>query len=132
MDGTTEKSQDTRYHQIRTFLRRAIVTGTYKAGDRLPAEVVLCQKFGTSRPTVAKALSGLCDEGLIVRRAGSGSYVTQRNEERTLIFGLIIAGLGELETYEPFVRRLPDRSPNGSIPYSGAVHSLIILPKNGF
>lgn len=44
-------------------------------GGRLPAENEIAQKFGVSRPIVRETLSRLRDEGLIISRRGSGSYV---------------------------------------------------------
>ena len=47
-------------------------------GARLPAETVLAQRYGVSRPTVRETLARLRDEGLIASRRGSGSYVQHR------------------------------------------------------
>ena len=44
-------------------------------GGRLPAENEIAQRFGVSRPIVRETLSRLRDEGLIMSRRGSGSYV---------------------------------------------------------
>lgn len=47
-------------------------------GARLPAETVLAQQYGVSRPTVRETLARLRDEGLIASRRGSGSFVQFR------------------------------------------------------
>ncbi len=44
-------------------------------GARLPPETELAVSYGVSRPIVRETLSRLRDEGLIVSRRGSGSYV---------------------------------------------------------
>lgn len=44
--------------------------------EKLPAESRLCQKYGVSRQTVRLALSLLEEQGLIVKKKGSGSYLT--------------------------------------------------------
>lgn len=54
-----------------------IQTGVYKRGERLPSEALLCERFGASRITVAKAFQTLQRDGLVVRRAGSGTYVEE-------------------------------------------------------
>lgn len=64
------------YLQIQQFLRLAIEQGRFRAGDKLPSEPELAQRFGTTRATVARALQQLVFEGLIARRAGSGTFVS--------------------------------------------------------
>lgn len=53
-----------------------IRSGHFALGSRLPSENALAEEFGVSRPIVRVALARLRDEGLIVSRRGSGSYVT--------------------------------------------------------
>ncbi|MBD3624540.1 MAG: FadR family transcriptional regulator [Rhodobacteraceae bacterium] len=53
-----------------------IRSGHLPLGSRLPSENALAEDFGVSRPIVRVALARLRDEGLIVSRRGSGSYVT--------------------------------------------------------
>lgn len=59
-------------------LRAAIVDGTLPRGARLPSEADLCERYGVSRTPVRRALAILINEGLIVSRAGSGSFVRDR------------------------------------------------------
>src|SRR5215213_3742651 len=56
-------------------LQRAISDKTYKPGDQLPSESELVAQFGTSRPTVRRALRELRLRGLIRTRPGKGSFV---------------------------------------------------------
>jgi DNA-binding FadR family transcriptional regulator len=62
-------------HAIASYLRRAIETGVYEEGDRLPPERQLAQTFGAARSTVRRALDQLEQAGLVSRRLGSGTYV---------------------------------------------------------
>jgi GntR family transcriptional regulator, transcriptional repressor for pyruvate dehydrogenase complex len=48
-------------------------------GARLPPENDLATLFGVSRPTVRETLSRLRDDGVIISRRGSGSYVSRRD-----------------------------------------------------
>ncbi len=64
-----------KYQGIATIIRQQILEGTYPAGGQLPTEVQLCESFSASRQTIRQALQQLVDEGLIVRRQGSGSRV---------------------------------------------------------
>lgn len=63
---------------VRSELRRLIFGGEFPAESKLPNEDRLCERFGVSRVTVREAVRGLIDEGLVVRRHGSGTYVTRR------------------------------------------------------
>jgi DNA-binding FadR family transcriptional regulator len=60
---------------ISTHLRRAIETGAYSEGDRLPPERQLAMTFDAARSTVRRALDQLEKAGLVSRRLGSGTYV---------------------------------------------------------
>jgi GntR family transcriptional regulator len=57
-------------------LRDEIGDGRLSSGDTLPGEQRLAANFGVSRVTVRKALDALSADGLIERRAGSGTLVT--------------------------------------------------------
>lgn len=61
--------------EVYKALAKLIASGEMRSGDRLPAEAELCRLFAVSRPVVRKALTRLRDEGLIVSRKGSGSFV---------------------------------------------------------
>ena len=52
-----------------------IASGHYKDGEALLTEAELKQKFGVSRQTVRQAISLLENDGLVIRRRGSGTYV---------------------------------------------------------
>ena len=56
-------------------LRGAIEDGSYGHNQRLPAERDLAAHYGASRSTVREALRLLEDEGLVVRKVGSGTFV---------------------------------------------------------
>lgn len=82
-------------------LRNAIRGGEYRSGDRLPSEAELCKQFDASRITVAKALQRLQQDGIVVRRPGSGSYVQHVAPTTSYQFGLLIPELGSTEIFEP-------------------------------
>lgn len=65
------------YVRIQRFLRAEIAAGRLVEGDRTPSEPELASQFSTTRATVAKAFQQLVYEGVIVRRAGSGTFVAR-------------------------------------------------------
>lgn len=64
--------------QLALKIARAIELGEYTEGARLPTENDLAARLGVSRPVIREALSLLRDQGLVVSRRGSGSYVQRR------------------------------------------------------
>jgi DNA-binding LacI/PurR family transcriptional regulator len=71
---------------------------------KLPSDAELSGRFVTSRLTVIKSLRQLQSEGLVQRRAGSGTYSqpsAKRPGNLSHTFGLLIPDLGEGEIFEP-------------------------------
>ena len=69
------------YQQLQRALREAIDRGLLGPDDALPPERDLAIEFGVSRITVRKAIDGLVNEGLLMRRQGSGTFVRGRVEK---------------------------------------------------
>ena len=90
-----------KYVRIIESLRTDLTSGQYRTGARLPSEAELVRKFGVSRMTVVKAIRQLQQEGLLVRRTGSGTFAAAANEEGGRVFGLLIPDLGQTEIFEP-------------------------------
>jgi GntR family transcriptional regulator, arabinose operon transcriptional repressor len=90
-----------KYTKIIDALTAAIQAGKYKPGQKLPSEAQLSRTFGASRLTVARALNELEAAGALVRKPGSGSYVSPPKNGKTRTFGLLIPELGETEIFEP-------------------------------
>ena len=65
------------YRQLAQQLRSAIAMGTYKTGDRIPAEPELALTHGVSRITARQAVMHLAKEKLVVRRQGKGTFVAE-------------------------------------------------------
>jgi DNA-binding LacI/PurR family transcriptional regulator len=108
-----EKRPQPKYQQIVESVRQNIEAGRYRKGARLPSETELMRRFDVSRMTVVKAMQHLQQEGLLVRRAGSGTYASETEPNQKLVFGLIIPDLGRTEIFEPICQGM-SASPNGS------------------
>lgn len=72
--------------QVYDQLMAKILSEEYPVHSRLPAEEVLAQTFGVSRPIVRAALSRLRDDGIIQSRRGSGSYVLRQPDRQLITF----------------------------------------------
>ncbi len=58
------------YELVWRELEKRIVDGTLRAGDRLPTEMELAERFGVNRSTVREGIRRLESEGLVRRAAG--------------------------------------------------------------
>jgi len=63
--------------RVQRALRSLILDGALQPGTRLPATRTLSRSLGLARDTVENAYVQLHRDGFIVRRAGSGSYVSE-------------------------------------------------------
>ncbi len=70
--------------QIRRAIARKIMSGAWRAGTRIPPEISLATRFGTSRMTVAKAIQMLAKEGIVERHRKIGTVVAMRAQERPI------------------------------------------------
>src|SRR5256885_11024159 len=99
--GTGAMASEPKHRQISRQLLAEIAAGKYAPSGRLPSEAQLVERFGVSRPTAARALRDLQDQGLVERRVGSGTYVRGPAEAGAPAgprqFGLLIPGLGTTE-----------------------------------
>lgn len=70
------RSKGPLYQQIYQGLRRAILSGTFQAGEQLPSTRSLAEEHGVSRTVVVLAYEQLLAEGYASGRGGSGTYVS--------------------------------------------------------
>ncbi|WP_420645848.1 GntR family transcriptional regulator [Candidatus Leptofilum sp.] len=71
-----------RYIQARNALNAQIQAGELQPGNKLPSEDQLAVQFGVSRMTIRKSLDDLIAMGLIYRRHGVGTFVSQSTVQR--------------------------------------------------
>jgi DNA-binding GntR family transcriptional regulator len=65
-----------KYEQIADYFRTRIISGDLKPGDEVSSQRALMVEWDVARPTAAKALTALSNEGYVETRRGSGTYVT--------------------------------------------------------
>jgi DNA-binding FadR family transcriptional regulator len=76
--------------------QEAIDAGRWKAGERIPTERALSDRYGVARNTIRRALQQLEDAGRIVRHVGRGTFVEQ----------------GKRQHPDDLARRIQNASPN--------------------
>lgn len=73
------------YQQIKDLILHRIQSGEWQAGDRVPTEHALVAELDASRMTINRALRELTQEGVLVRRQGSGTFVGPSKLESGLL-----------------------------------------------
>lgn len=107
MEHEKPAPRQTKHRRVFEHVLAEIESGKIKDGARLPSEVELVKQFGSSRPTVARALHDLQNLGLVERKVGSGTYVRKaQKQSESWRFGLLIPGLGRTEIFEPICGQL--------------------------
>src|SRR5580700_3001610 len=93
-----------RHRLIYRELLSQIAAGAYAPSGRLPSDAQLVERFGVSRPTVARALHDLQEQGLVDRRVGSGTYVRAARRGATngtgRELGMLVPGLDGTEFFD--------------------------------
>lgn len=64
------------YQQLMNNIKQKIVNGELKVGNRLPSERVMAEKYGINRMTVHNAIKKMVEEGTLISKRGSGTYVS--------------------------------------------------------
>lgn len=70
---TTFKSKST---IIAEQILQMMKSGGYKTGDKLPPERMIAEQMGVSRPSVREAISALQISGILEKRPGDGTYIS--------------------------------------------------------
>ncbi|WP_216912593.1 GntR family transcriptional regulator [Nocardia noduli] len=73
-----------KYLQISGYIRDLIHRGELAPGAEVPSERELAASWKVARPTAAKALNTLRQQGLVQSRRGSGTYVTDTSASARL------------------------------------------------
>ena len=99
--GRAEDKKQPRYRSIGEEIRADIQSRRFTHGQRLPSDAELAQRFDTSRLTIIRALRDLELEGIVQRKAGSGTFVVEPSRAAVRVFGILMPDLGDGEVFEP-------------------------------
>jgi len=82
------------YQQVRERLTQDIVEQRWLPGEALPSEFRLADELGVSQGTVRKALNAMTEQGVLVRRQGVGTFVSEHTGHSALyrFFPLVADG----------------------------------------
>ena len=103
------------HQRIRSDIEDRIRSGVWEAGHRLPFETELMAQYGCARMTVNKAMAGLVDAGLIVRRKRAGSFVARPKVHAPVLnipdIQSEVLGRGEAYAFRLLSRRIRQAAP---------------------
>ena len=74
--GKGEIKQKTVVAQVMEKIRAMISSGEYKAGDKIPTEIELAQRFGIGRSSIREALKVFNYLGILESKAALGTFVS--------------------------------------------------------
>lgn len=81
--STAESAAYTRYETVAADLKRRILSGELREGDRLASEAEMAAEYRASRGTIRRTLALLKESNLVTTKAGSGSYVAFHKQSLT-------------------------------------------------
>lgn len=88
---------DTVYNHVLALIRHDKLA----AGDRLPGEHALAERFGVSRPVVRQALARLRAEGRVTAAHGAGHFVGEEPAPKSIDYGPI-QGIPDVRSFLEF------------------------------
>lgn len=87
------------YREVKEKLIHALATGEWQPGAKIPVERELAQRYGVGISTVRAAVSELEAAGILSRRQGKGTFVSQHaNQGRLYRFFNLVTADGTRET----------------------------------
>ncbi|MEH7180250.1 GntR family transcriptional regulator [Neobacillus vireti] len=73
-----------KYQVIIDDIKSKILSGDYREGEQIPTESALQEQYEVSRHTVRKAILDLSNEGFLRSEKGSGTYVSNQYQTKSL------------------------------------------------
>ena len=98
------KQLDSKAAQLFRKLKDEIRKGRYAKSSTFPSEVALSRRFGVSRSLMTNVVKELEREGLVSRRQGRGTFITNRAGSRRI--GLIVPGVAVTDFFKPIVSEI--------------------------
>lgn len=86
------------HQRLSDDLRLALSEGRFRAGERIPTEAELAERYGVHRHTVRRAFQDLVAEGLVYRVPGRGTFPTNFSTRDHYV-----QSIGNIEDLQAFV-----------------------------
>jgi DNA-binding GntR family transcriptional regulator len=83
--GDSTASATPLYYQVREHMLNRILRGDWPPGLAIPAEFDLAAEYEVSRPTIREAIRALRNEGYLVARKGSGTFVRKTLRQEPVV-----------------------------------------------
>ncbi len=111
---TNNISQKTR--TVCNYIINYIKENNLIAGDQIPAEVVIAEHMNVSRPTVSKAINLLIEDGLVYKKSGVGTFISNKSTqtEKKKVIGLLFPLIGKGEIFRPITEEITKLSANNN------------------
>jgi len=74
-----------KFEQIKQYICQQVENGSWQENDKVPSENCLSEQFVCSRMTARRAITELCDTGLLVRSQGRGTFVATLKSQSSLM-----------------------------------------------
>lgn len=84
MSSTQSHTPEPRYQLIRDEIMTAIREKRFRPNEQIPTELELMERYNVSRTTVRRAIHDLVENGTLVKRQGSGTFVNEPQFTRHL------------------------------------------------
>ena len=89
-----------RYKQAAESLADGLRGGIYAKDGKLLGEYELAKRLGVARETARKAIAELVRRGLVERRRGVGTFLTERGKRRSGLIALMIPDVSSAEIFK--------------------------------
>lgn len=116
------------YLQARERILKWIRQPSTQPGDQLPSETALSRKLGVSRNTIRDALMSLEQDGIVVRRHGTGTFVASSPHHLRTSLNRILP-IPELIAASGFEPRIKDLK-IGTLVGPSEAHRILGVPAN--
>jgi GntR family transcriptional regulator len=91
-----------RYRWIREQLLRKVVDGSLQRGQQLPGEGQLAKQYGVSLGTMRKAIDGLVEQHVLVRRQGKRTFIAPRDSATAVRLSFHMVGIDDAKELPAF------------------------------
>lgn len=114
-------SRSPKYLRVYDAFSKAIRSGKFKPGERVPSETELTRRLPVSLGTVQKALTKLAASGMVIRNRKTGTYIADRRSQVDEVFVYRFTDPDTGRVMLPFVRVLSVAIDDSSGPWRKAL-----------